>query len=304
MLRGRGRQPDRSAGTGGDRAVTTIDREGHPLAALEHDAAVLADPALADAIAAAARLTTDHTDLQANLQRRTREVAASARRVQIAADEERSRLEERLVAGPESDLRDLLGTLRTMDVREEHLERATGQLAHVLDELHDIARGLHPRELDGGLVPALAALADRCPTPPRVRVDTAGFAAEVETAVYYVCAEALANVAKHADASSVSIDIGTRSDQLVVTVTDDGIGADPGAGTGLAGLADRLVASAAIGAVHCRSSTSIIARIPIGAAPNKRTIIGVSAGRRWRWWACGAALAFGLATLLVPVGGG
>lgn len=252
---------------GGDRALTTFDR---PLAVLEHDAAVLTDPSLAEAIAAAARLNAAHTDLQTDLQLRIGEVAASARRVQIAADEERSRLEERLVAGPESVLRDLLGTLRTMDGSEEHLARATGQLERTLAELHDIALGLHPRELDAGLVPALAALAERCPIPVRVRVDPARFAAEVETAVYYVCAEALANVAKHADASTVSIDIGTRSDLLVATVADDGIGgADAGIGTGLAGLADRVVALG--GRLTVRSTvgqgTRIVARIPVSAAP-------------------------------------
>jgi signal transduction histidine kinase len=139
-------------------------------------------------------------------------------------------------------------------------------LERTLDELHDIARGLHPRELDAGLVPALAALADRCPVPVRVTVDPVGLAAEVEAAVYYVCAEALTNIAKHADASTVSIDVGTRSDRLVATVTDDGIGgADPEVGTGLAGLADRVVALG--GHLTVRSTvgggTRIMAQIPI-----------------------------------------
>lgn len=231
---------------------------------------MLTDPSLTEAIAAAARLNADHTDLQSDLQLRIGEVAASVRRVQIAADEERGRLEERLVTGPEAVLRDLLGTLRTMDGNEGHLVRATGQLERTLDELHDISRGLHPRELDAGLVPALAALADRCPVPVRATVDPARFAAEVETAVYYVCAEALANVAKHAGASSVSIDVEVRSDQLVVTVSDDGIGgAGPGVGTGLAGLADRVVALG--GRLTVRSTggqgTRIMAEIPNGAAP-------------------------------------
>lgn len=251
---------------GGGRAMTTIDRDGRPLAALEHDAAVLTDPSLAEAIAAAARLNADHRHLQSDLQLRIGDVAASVRRVQIAADEERSRLEERLVAGPEALLGDLLGTLRTIDGSEAHLARATGQLERTLDELHDIARGLHPRELDAGLVPALAALADRCPVPVRVTVDPARLAAEVEAAVYYVCAEALTNIAKHADASTVSIDVGTRSDRLVATVTDDGIGgADPEVGTGLAGLADRVVALG--GHLTVRSTvgggTRIMAQIPI-----------------------------------------
>lgn len=255
---------------GGGRVMTTIDRDGRPLAALEHDAAVLTDPSLAEAVAAAARLNADHTDLQSDLRLRIEEVAASVRRVQIAADEERSRLEQRLAAGPEARLQDLLGMLRAMSGGDGHLVRATGQLARTLNELHDIAQGLHPRELDAGLTPALTALADRCPVPVRLTVDPARFAVEVETAVYYVCAEALANIAKHADASSVSIDIGTRSDQLVATVADDGIGgADPVAGTGLAGLADRMAALG--GRLTLRSTagggTRIIAEIPISAEP-------------------------------------
>ena len=224
--------------------MTTIDRDGQPFAALVHDAALLTDPSLTQAVAATTRLTSAHAELQADVRRSVEEVVASVRRVQIAVDEEQSRLEQRLADGPEASLEALLLTLHDLPgTGGQHLQRATDQLELTLTELGDIARGLHPRELDEGLAPALAALADRSPVPARLVAPVTGVSPEIDMAVYYVCAEALANVAKHLGRRRSSIEVGVGPHSLLVTVTDDGVGgADPAVGSGLAGLADRVAA--------------------------------------------------------------
>lgn len=228
---------------GDGRAMTTIERDGRPLAALVHDAAVLTDPSLAQAVAATARLTAAHADLEAVVRGRIDEVAASARRVQIATDEERSRLEQRLAAGPEASLREVLRTLNALPTPQGHQQRAIAQLDRTVSELHDIARGLHPRELDGGLASALTEMAARSPVPVRLAVYPNRLAWEIEAATYYLCAEALANATKHAGATVISIEVTTDAGIVAITVTDDGIGgANPAAGTGLAGLTDRVAA--------------------------------------------------------------
>jgi hypothetical protein len=252
---------------GDGRAMTTIERDGQPLAALVHDAAVLTDPSLTQAVAATAQLTAAHAALEADVRQRVAEVAASARRVQISADEERGRLERRLAAGPETSLRDVLCTLHTVPaVPGGHLERAAVQLDRTLIELADIAGGLHPRELDRGLAAALSAMAERSPVPVLLVVDAPRFPPEIETAVYYVCAEALANVAKHARASAISVEITFDGPALVATVADDGIGGvDPAAGTGLTGLMDRVAALGGLLRVGPAASggTLVTAEIPV-----------------------------------------
>lgn len=229
---------------GDGRAMTTIDRDGQPLGVLVHDAGVLTDPSLAQAVAATTRLSSAHAELEDDVRRRVAAVAASARRVQIATDEERSRLERRLASGPEASLRDVLRSLQAVPAAQgRHLERAAVQLDRTLIELHDIARGLRPRELDDGLAAVLIEMATHSPVPVRLVVDASRFPPEVERAIYYVCAEALANAVKHARASVVSVKVDPRAGAVVVTVSDDGIGgADPAEGTGLAGLTDRVTA--------------------------------------------------------------
>ena len=114
-----------------------------------------------------------------------------------------------------------------------------------LEELRELARGLHPAVLtDRGLEPALQSLANRAPFPveiagvPPLRLDEG-----VEAAVYYVVAESLTNAAKHADASERAIEISTTSDEVVVEISDDGSGgASMDGGSGLRGLADRVEA--------------------------------------------------------------
>jgi signal transduction histidine kinase len=122
------------------------------------------------------------------------------------------------------------------------LEESSAELQASLEELRELARGIHPAVLtDRGLEPAVRALADRADVPVSVSVVAEGLPGPVEIAVYFVVAEALTNVAKYAEASGASVSVARAGGTVVVEVADDGIGgADVAAGSGLRGLADRV----------------------------------------------------------------
>src|SRR5262249_20759015 len=125
------------------------------------------------------------------------------------------------------------------------LGEADGELRAALDELRELARGIHPAVLtEQGLGPALRTLADRSPVPVQIVAAPDGrFPAPTEAAVYFLVSEALANVAKHARASRVALSVVSNGETVAVDVTDDGVGgADPARGSGLRGLADRIQA--------------------------------------------------------------
>ena len=126
----------------------------------------------------------------------------------------------------------------------ELLDEATADLEQATAELRELARGIHPGLLtDRGLVPALEALASRAPVPVDLTAEIERRpAAGVEAATYFLVSEALANVAKHAEAQRVSVSVSLGNGSLTVQVLDDGRGgADPD-GSGLRGLADRVAA--------------------------------------------------------------
>ena len=127
----------------------------------------------------------------------------------------------------------------------ELMSEANEELGVALEELRELARGIHPAVLtERGLGPALATLADRAPLPVEVDgLPVQRFPGQVEAAAYYVVSEALANVAKYADASSVTVKVGREDGRAVVEVADDGVGgANPRLGSGLYGLTDRIEA--------------------------------------------------------------
>jgi signal transduction histidine kinase len=181
------------------------------------------------------------------------QLAASRKRLVEAAQLERRRLERNLHDGAQQRLVGLSLTLRLAEREVERdpgaardlLARASAELAEALKELRELARGLHPAVLaDHGLEAALRALAARAPLPVELSVDLEGRPAEpLEAAAYFVVAEALTNVARYASASTASVTARREADGVLVEVTDDGDGgADPGAGTGLRGLIDRVEA--------------------------------------------------------------
>jgi signal transduction histidine kinase len=253
------------------RSATLVEQEGRPFAVLVHDAAVLRDPALVEAVASATRLSASNVALQAEVHAQARELMASRRRLLVAADEERRRLEARLREGPERRLAGLTEALARVapgGSDDEHLDRARGQLGRTLDDLHELAHGLHPRDLvEAGLPGALASLAERAPVPVALDVRVERLPGELEAAVYFVCAEGLANVAKYASASSARLEVASREGRVTAVVADDGIGgADMARGTGLQGLADRVEA---LGGTLSVSSppgggTRLAADIPLG----------------------------------------
>jgi signal transduction histidine kinase len=227
---------------GARQTLTRIDRDGRRFAALLHDSAVGAEPTVAHAVAAADRLMSANAALQAGIRARVAEVSRSRRRLQRAVDGERRRLQRRLAAAAESRLIGMVGTLRRIaSDGDTHLVRGLAQLERTLVDLHDAAHGLYPGELADGLPSAVAALSSRCPVPVQCSLPAQRFDPEVETAAYYLCAEALTNVAKHAQASGVRIEMAVRPGALVVTVADDGVGgAAVTGGTGILGLMDRV----------------------------------------------------------------
>jgi signal transduction histidine kinase len=173
-------------------------------------------------------------------------------RLVAAADRERRRLERDLHDGAQQRLVSLSLQLRLLASRlapgseaEQLLADARNELAVSLQELRDLARGIHPATLsDRGLPAALEALTARVPLPVELLVEPGGRAPEpVEGAAYYLVSEALTNILKHSNATRASVSVRRRGIQLVVAVTDDGAGgADRDNGSGLRGLADRIEA--------------------------------------------------------------
>src|SRR6266542_3136194 len=166
---------------GSGRSVTTVEREGQPVAVLVHDPAVLEDPGLLEAVTSAARLAAANARLQAEVRARVVELAASRRRILAARDEERRRLERRLHDGAEARLEELAAPLRrgrrsATDKRtREQLAHAEDQLTQTLEELRRLGHGLHPRVLsEQGLESALAALAKDLPLPVDINDDGVG----------------------------------------------------------------------------------------------------------------------------------
>ena len=162
------------------------------------------------------------------------ELEASRRRIVTAGDEEHRRLERRLREGAEhrlenlADRLDVARRLAGSDAASESIAKVEEQLAEALEELHALAGGLHPRLLtEVGLRGALDVLAARSATAVRVVVSSGRLPAEMEAAVYFVCAEALVNVDKHASAASATVAVSVDDRVVRIEVSDDGVGAEP-----------------------------------------------------------------------------
>ena len=236
---------------GSGRAVTVVEHDGERIAALVHDATVLDNPGLADSVAQAARMVLSTVRLRADVQRQVAELDASRRRMLEAGDAQRRRFQQRLQvsAGQRlahvQELLDLavLEALKCPDEAPgERLEAARRDLAGAQADLRELAAGIHPAVLtEQGLGPALASLAERSPVPVRLVAPCERLPAVIETAAYFVCSEALANVAKHARATHVDIQVRSEGGTVTILVADDGTGgADPSSGSGLTGAADRI----------------------------------------------------------------
>jgi signal transduction histidine kinase len=235
------------------RAVTEVEREGRRIAAIVHDPTLLEDPEPVREACAAAGLALENERLEAELRAKVEELRGSRARLVEVGLRQRRRLERDLHDGAQQRLVSLALLLR---VARESLDSEPGKTGRLLDrsreeldealnELRELARGIHPAVLsDRGLGAAVEALAHRAPLPVEVgELPAARLPEYVELAAYFVVSESLTNVAKYASATQATVAVTQGNGRVIVEVTDDGVGgADIKQGTGLRGLKDRVAA--------------------------------------------------------------
>lgn len=238
------------------RQVSPLERDGQRVGVLVHDPALREDRYVLEAVVSAAALELDNQRLAAEVRAQLGEVRASRARIVEAGDEQRRRIEHDLHDGAQTTFVTALVTLRLARQRFAGREAPDPELVGLLDriaelmgegidQLRDLAHGIHPAVLtETGLVAALETLAARAPCPVEVTAGTVpGLPPPLAATVYFVAAEALTNALKHAHARTIAIDVRHRAEDgvLRLTVADDGVGgADPDGGTGLLGLRDRV----------------------------------------------------------------
>jgi signal transduction histidine kinase len=237
---------------GAAQAVTYVEREGRRIAAVVHDASLADNASLVEAACAAAGLALDNERLQADLRARLDDLQSSRARIVAAGDTERRRLERNLHDGAQQRLLSVSFALGLAESRlptdpegaRAIVVTARDELGQALEELRELARGIHPAVLTSrGLGVALKALAMAAPLPVDIAVPPGRLPEPVEAAAYYLVAEAVANATKYAHARGVKVAMSRRDGHVAVIVIDDGVGgADPSAGSGLRGLADRVEA--------------------------------------------------------------
>jgi signal transduction histidine kinase len=235
-----------------DGGWTEVELQGRRIAAIVHDPALTDERDLVRAAGAAAALALENQRLSAELRARIEDLRASRTRLVQAGDSARRRLERDLHDGAQSRLVALALKLKLARMQVDEgsqaatlLDESSAELQASLNELRELARGLHPVVLtDRGLNAAIRILASRAPIPvdittlPDERLPT-----PIELAVYFVVAEALTNVAKYAAASAATVAVTVDDGRVGVEVADDGVGgADVTEGSGLRGLSDRVAA--------------------------------------------------------------
>ena len=222
------------------RTTTELVNHGRRVAVIEHDGAVLQDPALAEQVGVLVTMGLQNAQLQRELSDRTAELERSRQRLLSVADDERRAMVVELEAGALARLAHAAALVAELAVSVDALAR----VHDAQESLRHFARGLGPAALvHGGLSGAIEELAGDLVIPVTVAVTCRRYPPDVEAAAYFVCAEALTNTVKYADAThaDVVIDETAQPPVLTVEVRDDGAGgANPAHGTGLAGLADRL----------------------------------------------------------------
>jgi len=233
------------------RAIHAVTRDGQCVAAIIYDATLQEADEHVRAVGAAASLALQNERLDAALRAKVDELRRSRERMLKIGLEERRRLERDLHDGAQQRLVAMALNIRLARAKlnedpiaaDRLLESAGAELDSALEELRELARGIHPAVLtDRGLGTALETLASRAPVPVELAQLPDGRLPEaVELAAYFVVAEALTNVAKYAHATHAKVEVARANGRLMVEVEDDGIGgANPENGTGLRGLADRI----------------------------------------------------------------
>ena len=243
---------------------------------LVHDAALTYEPYLLEVVCAAANVAFERERLQAELGARVAQIQASRERIVAAGDAERRRLERNLHDGAQQRLVGIALQLRLIRNRvrgdpaaEQLVSTMSDQLALSLAELRELARGIHPAALEHGLAAALDSLASRSTVATTVSYEPPDrFPEPVELAAYFVASEALANVSKYAQATSVTMRVWRAGRVASIEIADDGIGgAHEAIGSGLRGLADRV--EALDGSLRVTSppgaGTVVTAELPLGS---------------------------------------
>jgi signal transduction histidine kinase len=235
------------------KTATVIEHEGRRVGAIVHDADLAEERELVQTVGVTAALTLENERLDAELRAHVDELRASRARIVTAGYAERQRLERDLHDGAQQRLMALGINLRlardliTSDPQDAAalLDASLEELNQAARELRELARGIHPAVLtDRGLDAALNGLAGRSPVPVElVQTPDERLPSSVESAVYFVVAEALTNVARYAEARTVRVTVMRSNGHVNVQVSDDGVGgADPAHGSGLRGLSDRVAA--------------------------------------------------------------
>jgi signal transduction histidine kinase len=228
-------------------ALSVAKRPGEPLTPVEGK--------LVSDLAAQAGLVLHNIGLTEQLRARLAELRASRLRIVTAQDEQRRRIERDIHDGAQQQLlaiADTLAVALSLAGQDEDRERALvaqlkAETSGALETLRELARGIYPPLLaDQGLPAAVCAQAGKAPGPVEVSTDGIGrYPAEIETAIYFCCVEALQNAARHAPGSAVRVGMADSGAEVTFTVADDGPGFEPAAaenGTGLRNMSDRLAA--------------------------------------------------------------
>jgi signal transduction histidine kinase len=241
-----------SGGSDAGRLRTPLTRGGVCLGEIVHAPRTEAQRVLVAPVVEAAELPVEIARLRVELRRQLDEVKDSRRRIVQAAEHERHRLERDLHDGAQQRLVSIGLALRhaqhALGPDPPHdaittLDGALAEIAVAIEELRELARGIRPSCLDEGLGPALRELAGKARLPVEVRANGERFAPDLETAAYFIACEGLTNAVKHARATHVTLAVDRIDDTLVVSVSDDGVGARTlRTGTGLTGLSDRVAA--------------------------------------------------------------
>jgi signal transduction histidine kinase len=227
------------------------------------------------------RLRAELAERLAEISHRAAELQASRQRIVATQDEERRRLERDIHDGAQQHLVALAVGLRlaqtlvarSWDRAEDVFADLRTAVADTIETLTDLSRGIYPRALtEAGLAPALRAAAATCRVPVTVTMDELGRErADVEAALYFCCVEALQNVAKHARARHVSVQVGRQDGALTLVIADDGAGFasdSPRTGSGLTNMRDRIESAGGTLTVVSRpgKGTEITARVPVAAS--------------------------------------
>ncbi|OXM69804.1 histidine kinase [Amycolatopsis vastitatis] len=264
----------------GERTVVLAECAGRPIAAVLSRDTTWDDPRVIRAAGTVVGMVADRLRLHEEIEGQLAEFRRSRVRLVELADAERRRVERDLHDGAQQRLVAVAIGLRLARQRlEGHVEPALAQLLAAgaegletaIGELRDLARGIHPAVLtQAGLVPAVTSLAERCPVPASVSAaELPRLPAAVEATAYFVVAEAITNVLKHAGATRIGVCLAADAGRLTVSVRDDGAGCGtPCGGSGLDGLAERVRALDGRLEIHGGrgAGTTVRAEIPVDAA--------------------------------------